>query len=165
MKFVVTREIHESPLLKNIILFFLFNLSIYFCLQPRLEQATVGLNTVDLVNKIVGNESLFIPPMSFDQLIEHIHIDLFLRIIASICLLAIVFRLTKNKKNLIAVAALLNISILLNSIGPIGIYFGIPFFATVKCIAYWAQHIIFCSILAYCFIKLLPFNKRPSSAN
>ncbi|MCB9073755.1 MAG: hypothetical protein H6623_09045 [Bdellovibrionaceae bacterium] len=165
MRFVVTRDLQESPLLKKIILFFLFNLSIYFFLQPRLEKESLGASATDLSNKILGNEELFIPPMSFDQLVELLHIDLFLRIIASVCLLAIVFRLTTNKKNLLIVAALLNLSILFNAISPIAIYFGYTSFAWIKLCAYWTQHMLFCFILAHCFFKILFSRKRSTDAN
>ena len=162
MKFIVSKELQNSSLIRILILFFLLSIALFFAFQPFLEKESLGLNIEELTSKILGNEELFIPALSFSDLLERIHIDLFLRLIAALSLLAITVRLMKNKTLLLFFILTLNISIFLNALSPILVHFGWSYFAFIKVSAYWVQHILFWLLILYCFFKLIYPIKRIS---
>lgn len=155
MKFIVSKDLEQSSLIRVLSIFFLFALLLFFIFQPFVEKESLGLTADQILKTIGGDESLFMPALSFDQLLEKIHIDLFFRIIAALCVLALCVRLIKSKKTLIFFIFTLNLSILTNALSPLVILAGWSAWASVKMVAFWGQEIVFLSLISFCLFRLL----------
>ena len=82
MKFVVSRDLRDSSLIRLLLIFFFIFLLMFFALQFVKEQGQWGLTPGAIHDRVLGNASLFLPPLSLEEIVEAVHIDLFFRLMA-----------------------------------------------------------------------------------
>ncbi len=91
MKFLVSKELRDNPLLKNLVLFISVILIGFLITDILLHHFQIGLWLDRASESILGNEEAFIDPMPFDTMLERVHVDILtsmltLLIISSVCI-------------------------------------------------------------------------------
>ncbi|MEA1879475.1 MAG: hypothetical protein U9N11_02355 [Campylobacterota bacterium] len=99
MKFLVTNELSQNPLLKMLVLFFVTIMMLFLLSDIALHHYQIGLTLSIASEAILGNEEAFVEPMLFDVLLEKVHIDIFISMIALTLLVVIYIRVYKPKTN------------------------------------------------------------------
>jgi hypothetical protein len=98
MKFLVTQELKQNPLLKQLVLFFTALLFVFLLSDMFLAHLQVGLTLSHASEVLLGNEESFIEPLLFDVLLERVHIGIFTSML-SLLLLSIIYMRTLNIEN------------------------------------------------------------------
>ncbi len=98
MKFLVTKDLAYSTLLKNLIVGVCIALFFYFILDIILHGYVVGFEFQDIFATLYGNEEEFIEPILIDSLLLQVHIDLFMSLLAVMMIASIYIRLFSTKK-------------------------------------------------------------------
>lgn len=99
MKFLVTTELQQNPLLKLLIGFFVGILILFTGLDLLLHHYQIGLTLEMAKTTILGDEEAFIEALLFDVLLERIHISLFISMLMLVLLVITYMRVTKNIAN------------------------------------------------------------------
>lgn len=99
MKFLVTSELKNNPLLSLLILFLVGVLTLFLVTDLLLHHYQIGLTPTLASEVILGNEESFIEPILFDALLERVHIDIFTSMITLMLLVIIYIRLNPDTKN------------------------------------------------------------------
>jgi hypothetical protein len=97
MKFLVSKNIHTNPNFKLLIAFYSFLLLFYFIGDLFYLAHFFGADPHAILTTLKGNADEFIEPLSLLSLLEHIHISLFLGIMALFTTMAILLRLDLTK--------------------------------------------------------------------
>ena len=96
MKFLVTNELRQNPLLKLLIGFFVGILILFAGLDLLLCHYQIGLTPDTARTTLLGEEEAFIEPLLFDVLLERIHISLFVSILMLVLLVIVFMRVSGN---------------------------------------------------------------------
>ena len=123
MKFLVSKTIHSNPNFKLLLGFYSFLLLFYFIGDLFFLQHFFGDSPTSILSTLKGNEEEFIEPLSLLSLLEHIHISLFLGIMALFTTMAIVLRLDLRKGHKGTIIVLSMLSLLVASLSLIATYF------------------------------------------
>jgi hypothetical protein len=99
MKFLVTKELHQNPLLRSLVLFFVAVLSLFLLSDIVLHHYQIGLTPSLATETLLGNEDAFIEPLLFDVLLERVHSSIFTSMITLILLSIIFMRVQDVEKN------------------------------------------------------------------
>jgi len=99
MKFLVSKDIHSNRNFVLLLGFYSFMLSLYFIGDIFYLAHFFGLNPEAVLITLKGNEEEFIEPLPLLSMLEHIHISLFLNILALFTSMAIVLRLSISDKH------------------------------------------------------------------
>ena len=123
MKFLVSKNVHTNPNFKLLLGFYSFLLLFYFIGDLFYLQHFFGDSPASILSTLKGNEEEFLEPLSLLSLLEHIHISLFLGIMALFTTLAIILRLelSRGHKGFIIVTSML--SLLIASLALVTTYF------------------------------------------
>lgn len=123
MKFLVSKDIHSNPNFTLLLGFYSLMMFFYFIGDLFYLQYFFGSSTTEILSTLKGNPDEFIEPLSLLSLLEHIHISLFLSILALFTTMAIVLRirLTDVHKKFIILIAML--SLLISFLSLSGTYF------------------------------------------
>ncbi|MFC2073946.1 hypothetical protein ACFLR3_01710 [Campylobacterota bacterium] len=123
MKFLISKDIHSNPNFTLLLGFYSLMMLLYFSGDLFYLSHFFGSNTQEVLSTLKGNPDEFIEPLSLLSLLEHIHISLFLSILALFTTMAIVLRiaLTHMHKKLIILISML--SLLISFISLAGTYF------------------------------------------
>ena len=99
MKFLVTKELEQNPLLTLQVLWLTAILTLFLFSDMILHHYQVGLTPTLALESILGNEEAFLEPMLLPALLERVHIDIFISMITLMLLVVIYIRLSKDRKN------------------------------------------------------------------
>ncbi len=123
MKFLVSKDIHSNPNFTLLIGFYGLMMFFYFIGDLLYLSHFFGSSPSEVLFTLKGNPDEFIEPLSLLSLLEHIHIALFLSILALFTTMAIVLRIKlrhTHKKGVILIAML---SLLISFLSLVGTYF------------------------------------------
>jgi len=98
MKFLVTKDLAYSALLKNLIVGVCIALFFYFILDIVLHGYVIGFEFEDIIATLYGNTEEFIEPILIDSLLLQVHMDLFMSLLAVMTIASIYIRLFSTKK-------------------------------------------------------------------
>jgi hypothetical protein len=123
MKFLVSKDIHSNPSFTLLLGFYSLMMLLYFVGDLFYLSYFFGSTTQEVLATLKGNPDEFIEPLSLLSLLEHIHISLFLSILALFTTMAIVLRIrlgNTHKKFIILIGML---SLLVSFLALTGTYF------------------------------------------
>lgn len=123
MKFLVSKNIHSNSNFTLLLGFYSLMMFLYFIGDLFYLQYFFGSSTTGILSTLKGNPDEFIEPLGLLSLLEHIHISLFLSILALFTTMAIVLRIKLtdvHKKGIILISML---SLLISFLSLLGIYF------------------------------------------
>jgi len=123
MKFLISKDIHSNPNFTLLLGFYSLMMLFYFIGDIFYLLYFFGSSPAEVLSTLKGNPDEFIEPLSLLSLLEHIHISLFLSILALFTTMAIVLRIRLghvHKKLIILIAML---SLLISFLSLIGTYF------------------------------------------
>ena len=123
MKFLVSKDIHSNPNFTLLLGFYGLMMFLYFAGDLFYLAHFFGSTAQEVLSTLKGDPDEFIEPLSLLSLLEHIHISLFLSILALFTTMAIVLRirLTHTHKKLIILIGML--SLLTSFLALTGTYF------------------------------------------
>jgi len=98
MKFLVTKELAYSSLLKNLVVGVCIALFFYFMLDVLLHGYIIGFTFEEMNSTLYGNAEEFIEPILIDSLLLQVHIDLFMSLLAVMMIASIYIRLFSTQK-------------------------------------------------------------------
>lgn len=107
MKFLVSKDLHDNPNYTLLLGFFSVMLLLYFAGDLLYLANFFGHTPQAIVQTLKGDPDAFVEPLSLVSLLEHLHISLFLAILAMFTTMAIVLRLNlhfRHKQLLILVS-------------------------------------------------------------
>jgi len=99
VKFLVTKALHNNPLLKLVVLFFVAVLGLFLLFDIVLHHYQIGLTLTLATECLLGNEEAFVEPLLFDVLLERVHIGIFTSMITLVLLSIIYMRVTNVQKS------------------------------------------------------------------
>lgn len=123
MKFLVSKNIHSNPNFTLLLGFYSLMMLLYFLGDLFYLSHFFGNTAQEVLSTLNGDPDEFLEPLSLLSLLEHIHISLFLSILALFTTMAIVLRikLTDTHKKIIILIAML--SLLISFLSLAGTYF------------------------------------------
>lgn len=123
MKFLVSKNIHSNPNFTLLLGFYSFMLLLYFVGDLFFLAHFFGSIPQDVLITIKGDEEEFIEALSLLSFLEHIHISMFLAIMALFTTMAIVLRLDLKKTHKGIIITVSMASLLISSLCFLGTYF------------------------------------------
>ncbi len=123
MKFLVSKDIHSNPDFRLLLGFYALMMFLYFIGDLFYLSHFFGSSTQEVLSTLKGNPDEFIEPLSLLSLLEHLHVSLFLAILALFTTMAIVLRIRLghvHKKLIILIAM---VSLLISFLSLTGTYF------------------------------------------
>ncbi|MBE0498859.1 MAG: hypothetical protein IBX43_06400 [Campylobacterales bacterium] len=123
MKFLVSKNLHANPNYTLLLGFFAVMLLLYFAGDLFYLANFFGHTPLAVLQTLRGDLDAFVEPLSLASLLEHLHVSLFLAILAIFTTMAIVLRLNlqfRHKQLLILVSMS---SLFLASLSLLGTYF------------------------------------------
>lgn len=137
MKFIVSRDLRENRFLSNVLVFFLFQILLFIAFNVLYESHKWGLYPSEIITNILGNEELFVSPLSLVDILVNIHIELFMYLFMQTMLIVIFFRTSYSERAKSVFTFICLISVVVNSFAPVLIHFFAVGFVWVKVIAFW----------------------------
>lgn len=129
MKFLVSKDIHANENFILLLGFYALMLLFYFIGDLFYLADFFGHNPKEIIATLRGNPDEFIEPLSLLSFLEHLHVSLFLALLALFTTMAIVLRLRlshAHKKSIILIAMT---SLLFAFLSLLATYFIAPLFA------------------------------------
>lgn len=123
MKFLVSKDIHSNPNFTLLLGFYSLMLFLYFLGDLIYLANFFGYTPEAVTSTLRGNTDEFIEPLSLLSFLEHLHISLFLSILAIFTTMAIVLRLKLSQTHKGLIIALCMASLLISSLALLGSYF------------------------------------------
>lgn len=123
MKFLVSKNIHSNPNFSVLLGFYSLMMFFYFLGDIFYLLNFFGYTPNEVLSTLKGNPDEFIEPLSLLSLLEHLHVSLFLAILALFTTMAIILRIRLTHTHKKAIIALSMISVLLSFISLLGTYF------------------------------------------
>ncbi len=123
MKFLISKDLHANPNFTLLLGFFAFMLVLYFIGDLFYLAHFFGYTPQAVLETLRGDSDAFVEPLSLASLLEHLHVSLFLAILAIFTTMAIVLRLSlqfRHKQLLIFVTMG---SLFLSALSLLGGYF------------------------------------------
>jgi len=123
MKFLVSKDMNSNLNFTLLLWFYSLMMFLYFTGDLFYLSYFFGSSTKEVLSTLKGNPDEFIEPLSLLSLLEHIHISLFLSILALFTTMAIVLRIRltdAHKKGIILISML---SLLISFLSLVGTYF------------------------------------------
>jgi len=113
MKFLVSKSIHSNPNFTLLLGFYSLMMFLYFIGDLFYLQYFFGSSATEILSTLKGNPDEFIEPLDLLSLLEHMHISLFLSILALFTTMAIILRikLTDVHKGGIIITSMLSLLI------------------------------------------------------
>jgi len=123
MKFLVSKDIHSNSNFTLLLGFYSLMMLFYFLGDVIYLLNYFGTSVSNVLSTLKGDPDNFIEPLSLLSLLEHLHISLFLAILALFTTMAIVLRikLTHTHKKIIIILSMS--SLLLSVVCLVGTYF------------------------------------------
>jgi len=142
MKFLASKKLSDNPSIRIIILWLLLALGSAMILNLVAKGIEFGYTPAEWVTTVKGDESAFIDPMLFSDLLLGIHADLFGLIITFILVGSLYVRTSRSKFFKISLFSALILSLLVYPIGLLasgplgstGVVAGIGGFAAFHCL-------------------------------
>lgn len=123
MKFLVSKDIHSNPNFILLLGFYSLMMFLYFIGDLLYLSHFFGSSTQEVLSTLKGNPDEFIEPLSLLSLLEHLHISLFLSILALFTTMAIVLRIRLGHTHKKLIILISMISLLISFLSLIGTYF------------------------------------------
>jgi hypothetical protein len=132
MKFLLNNDIHKNRVLLNIIRIFILFMLFYLVSSWMVERSQLGANLEELMQNLLGDSELFIEPLSLIQILEFLHLKLFLYLILIMMNGAILFQVSIERiwRNFLALLPFLLLFI--DTFSLLGGSYVSPMFITVK---------------------------------
>lgn len=149
MKFLVTKEINNSPFFKYLMGVLTIFVLLFLVSDMVLHHHQIGLTTIQATTTLHGNEESFEEPILLTALLLQVHIDLFLSMFILLILSTMFIRLYAKKRYSRVRIHLLSISGLLS---PILLLFSY-FWSSV--ILFWISIFIFWHLISLLFCIMI----------
>lgn len=123
MKFLISKDIHSNPNFTLLLGFYSLMIFLYFIGDLFYLLNFFGSSLTEVLSTLKGNPDEFIEPLSLLSLLEHLHVSLFLSILALFTTMAVVLRIRlgyAHKKLIILISM---ISLQISFLSLIGTYF------------------------------------------
>lgn len=117
MKFIASKKLSNNATLRAVILWMLIAIILAMGLSLSAKSIDFGLTPDKWVTTVLGNESEFVDPLLFSDLLLKIHTDLFGLIITFILIAALYVRTSRTMRTKITLFSLLLITLLSYPIG------------------------------------------------
>ena len=117
MKFIASKKLSNNATLRAVILWMLIAIILAMGLSLSAKSIDFGLTPDTWVTTVLGNESEFVDPLLFSDLLLKIHTDLFGLIITFILIASLYVRTSRTTRTKIILFALLLITLLSYPIG------------------------------------------------
>ena len=123
MKFLISKNLHDNTNFTLLLGFYALMMFLYFVGDLFYMESFFGSSIPEVLSTLQGNPEEFIEPLSLLSLLEHLHIALFLAILALFTTMAIILRinLAFTHKKIIIILAM--VSLLVSFISLMGTYF------------------------------------------
>jgi hypothetical protein len=142
MKFVISKDLEHSTLLKTLIMGVSAALFFYLLFDVILHGFIIGSDISSISNTLYGNAEEFIEPILIDTLLLQVHIDLFMSLFTLMMLSAIYIRLFSEDKTTKWLLHLMFILGLLTPFILLVAYMGTLFFVYVWIFTFLAGHLL-----------------------
>lgn len=123
MKFLVSKDLHANSNFTLLLGFYALMMLLYFIGDLLYMLNFFGTSTLEVLSTLKGNPDEFKEPLSLLTLLEHIHISLFLAILALFTTMAIILRINLSFTHKKIIIFLSMLSLLLSFSSLIGCYF------------------------------------------
>jgi len=123
MKFLVSKNLHTNPNFTLLLSFYALMMLLYFIGDIFYLINFFGPTPCEVISTIKGKAEDFIEPLSLLSLLEHLHISLFLAILALFTTMAILLRLSLSFTHKKWIILLAMGSALLSFMALLGLYF------------------------------------------
>lgn len=142
MKFLVSKDLAHSTLLRHLMTGVVFALFFYWVLDIVLHAYVLGLDVTTLSTTLYGNNEEFIEPILIDTLLLQVHIDLFMSLFAIMIVASIYIRIYSTK---VMTKWLVHLLFILGLLSPILLM--VAYFTTVGFIYVWLVSFVLGHIL------------------
>lgn len=143
MKFLVTKELHTSPLLASLITGVSLALFLYLTVDILLHAYVIGVDIDAITSTLYGNEEIFVEPILLDSLLLQVHIDFFMSLLSIMVLASIYIRLYSTR---LSTKWLVHTVFILGLLSPIMLM--VAFFTSVAFVYIWIGSFLMGHILA-----------------
>lgn len=123
MKFLVSKDIHSNPNFTLLLGFYALMMLLYFIGDIFYLLNFFGASATEVLSTLKGSPDEFIEPLSLLSLLEHIHVSLFLAILALFTTMAILLRIRLAHGHKQVIISLSMTALFLSFICLIGTYF------------------------------------------
>ena len=123
MKFLVSKDLHANSNFTLLLGFYALMMLLYFIGDLFYMLNFFGTSTVEVLSTLKGNPDEFVEPLSLLSLLEHLHIALFLAILALFTTMAIILRINLSFTHKKIIILLSMSSLLISFLSLIGTYF------------------------------------------
>ncbi len=123
MKFLVSKDIHSNPNFTLLLGFYSLMMFLYFLGDLFYLSHFFGISIQEVLATLKGNPDEFIEPLSLLSLLEHVHVSLFLAIMALFTTMAILLRIKLSHGHKKVLIALSMISLLISYICLVSTYY------------------------------------------
>lgn len=123
MKFLVSKDLHSNKNFTLLISFYSFMMLVYFISDLLYLSHFFGSSTQAVLYTLKGNAEEFIEPLSLVSLLEHLHISLFLGLLALFTTMAIALRLNLSNRHKEGIILLSMGGLLISIISLLATYF------------------------------------------
>lgn len=129
MKFLVSKDIHSNANFTLLLSFYTLMLLLYFTGDLFYMAGFFGHTPQNIIDTLRGNPHKYIEPLTLLSILEHLHVSLFLAILALFTTMAIIMRLKlkHTHKKLIIITSMVSLFLAYTSL--IICYFTTPLFA------------------------------------
>jgi len=140
MKFLVSKDLEPTNLLKNLLVALSIALLFYFIFDLLVHAYLLGFSFQDISSTLYGNHEEFIEPILIDSLLLQVHIDLFFSLLSTMIIASIYIRLFNREKR---TKRLIHLLFFLNFFSPIILiiaYLSFEVFVSVWILFFLASH-------------------------
>lgn len=123
MKFLISKDIHSNPNFTLLLGFYALMMFMYFVGDIFYLLNFFGSSLSEVLSTLKGNPDEFREPLSLLSLLEHVHISLFLSILALFTTMAIVLRIRLGHVHKMLIILIAMLSLLISFLSLIGTYF------------------------------------------
>ena len=142
MKFVISKDLEHSTLLKTLMMGVSAALFFYLLFDVVLHGLLIGSDILSISNTLYGNTEEFIEPILLDTLLLQVHIDLFMTLFTLMILSTIYIRLFSEAKTTKWLIHLMFIIGLATPLMLLVAYMGTRFFVYVWIFMLLAGHLL-----------------------
>ena len=142
MKFVISKDLEHSTLLKTLMMGVSAALFFYLLFDVVLHGLLIGSDILSISNTLYGNTEEFIEPILLDTLLLQVHIDLFMTLFTLMILSTIYIRLFSEEKRAKWLIHFLFIFGLATPLMLLAAYISMHFFVYVWIFTFLAGHLL-----------------------
>ncbi|MBN2896793.1 MAG: hypothetical protein JXK05_12975 [Campylobacterales bacterium] len=155
MKFTLIKDLRADPLMRSVMLGVLLFITLFIIADLLLKSHQIGLHVNQVALTLYGDEAQYLDPISPAVLLELIHADLFMSMLALLTLSALFIRLEPSQGRARIGVHLLFSSALLSPATLLGAHFGLSALVWAWVGLFWLWHLLALIMAASSAYRLL----------